>query len=137
MTDWNMYLLSSGYSASFKAQLSQFILADWGTRPSDLGDIMSNPTVFQGLKGKTILGVLTGDALTAAAAPKIMLAMGAESVEAVPDLKHASSALVEYDYIVVASTDGKIKKLPNCKVVSWEWVKDALISRRFPPLLPS
>jgi hypothetical protein len=70
-----------------------------------------------------------------AAIPKIMLAMGARSVEAVKDVKHASLALTDYEYLVNKDDSNHVAKLrvDPCQIISWDWVKDALISRCIPP----
>ncbi|KAJ6596981.1 hypothetical protein DFH09DRAFT_1133295 [Mycena vulgaris] len=138
-TDWMMYLLPSGFSESRNCRVTQFVNADWGEDADDIKDIMNNPVAFKVFKGKKIL-CIGAEVLTVTkgrkngnlAVPRIMLAMGAEFVEAVREEKHASCALSDYDYIVNKDDNVRISKLRECTVVPWDWVKDALISGSIP-----
>ncbi|KAJ7271871.1 hypothetical protein B0H12DRAFT_1008347 [Mycena haematopus] len=137
LADWTMYLLPSGFSDFYASRVSQFIIADWGDGRDDLKNIMNNRVAFKAFKGKKILCVSRGvldDNDVSAALPKIMLAMGATSVEAVREIGRATLKLTKYDYIVNRDTEIKASKLRDCTVVSWDWVKDALISRCMPPI---
>jgi hypothetical protein len=67
------------------------------------------------------------------AIPRVMLAMGADSVEAVREVKHASHALSGYDFIV-NKDNTRTPKLRDATVVAWDWVKDALISGFLPQI---
>ena len=65
--------------------------------------------------------------------PRIVLCMGAATVESVAEPKHASQDLEEYDYIVVPDQNlSKFSKHENA--VDVNWVKDCLISGRLLPL---
>jgi len=65
--------------------------------------------------------------------PSIMLAMGANHVEAVCDLKHASHKMSEYDLVLVKDAED-VKKFnsvrkgtrPDC--VHIPWVKECLVA---------
>ncbi|KAJ7709817.1 hypothetical protein B0H17DRAFT_1029359 [Mycena rosella] len=141
LTDWMMNLLPAGFSESHNCRVTQFVNADWGDDPDDIKKIMGNPVTHKVFSGKTIL-YIGPEVLTATkgrkknvglAIPRIMLAMGAESVEAVREAKHASCALSAYDYIVNKS-NARIAKKPDWTVVPWDWVKDALISGCIPAI---
>ncbi|KAF8212143.1 hypothetical protein K438DRAFT_1806042 [Mycena galopus ATCC 62051] len=137
LTDWTMYLLFSGFSECYSSRVTQFIIADWGDGNDDIEGIMHNPVAFKAFKGKKVLCVSRGvldNNVNAAALPKIMLAMGASSVEAVKEIARASLTPSDYDYIVNKDGDNNIAKLRDCTVVTWDWVKDALISRCIPPI---
>ncbi len=62
--------------------------------------------------------------------PRIILCMGAATVESVGDVKYATQALEDYDLVVV-NKDQDLKRysevIDHCVDVSW--VKDCLISR--------
>ena len=61
--------------------------------------------------------------------------MGARSVEAVADVKHASREASEYNMIVLRDEDVKKRSaLPKAVCVTVSWVKDCLISSRKLPL---
>ncbi len=65
--------------------------------------------------------------------PRIVLCMGAATVESVAELKHASQNPKDYDYIVVPDQNlTKFSKHENAVHVNW--VKDCLISGRLLPL---
>ena len=66
--------------------------------------------------------------------PRIILAMGASVVEAVPDFKAMSPKLLsEYDYVVVKER-ADVSRIPsNIKCVPFAWAKDCLISGRLLP----
>jgi hypothetical protein len=62
--------------------------------------------------------------------PRVILAMGAASVEAVIQEGENTHELSEYDYVVLQ--DFELKPGINC--VDWDWVKDCLVSNRLLPL---
>ena len=66
--------------------------------------------------------------------PRIILAMGASVVEAVPDVKTMSPKLLsEYDYVIVKER-GAISRIPaNIRCVPFAWAKDCLIAGRLLP----
>lgn len=66
--------------------------------------------------------------------PRIILAMGASVVEAVPDIKAMPPKLLsEYDYVVVKER-GDISRVPaNIQCVPFAWAKDCLIAGRLLP----
>lgn len=65
--------------------------------------------------------------------PRIILAMGASSVEAVTDVRHASKRAEEYDYVVVK--DGKVDKPVSglANLVLFSWIKECLVAGRMIP----
>ncbi|KAJ6547654.1 hypothetical protein B0H19DRAFT_954102, partial [Mycena capillaripes] len=144
--DWMTYLLPSGYSDCYACRVSQFVNVEWGDSPHDIPDIKKNPVAFKAFSGKKILCVsnsifeggpkvvLDSWQNVHAAIPKIMLAMGGTHVEAVPEVKYAALAATDYDYIVNKDNNAKVAELRNCTIVSWDWVKDVLISRCIPPI---
>lgn len=66
--------------------------------------------------------------------PRIILAMGAARVEAVYDLKSASSKPAAFDYVVIKDASDFIKELRGSVTVHLPWVKDCLIAGRLLPL---
>jgi hypothetical protein len=67
------------------------------------------------------------------AVPRIILAMGADRVEAAADTQSASERLSAYDYVV--SQDPLPDLGAGVKTVNVEWVKDCLVSRKLTKLL--
>ncbi|KAK7020542.1 DNA repair protein crb2 [Favolaschia claudopus] len=141
--DWLPYLLPAGCSEFYGTPVSQFINAEWGESDDDasklhldtMTDIWDNRVAFKPLKGKKILCVgkrALGTGIHESI-PKIMLAMGAESVVAVPKLKE-SITTANFDYVVDKDNDIDVGRIQDCEVVSWDWVKDAVISRCLPPI---
>ncbi|KAJ7097825.1 hypothetical protein B0H15DRAFT_901638 [Mycena belliarum] len=138
--DWRMFLLPSGASKSRNCKMTQFVNADWGGQTDHLKNIMNNPAAHKVFRDKNILCIdsevleyAKGKMNVTLAIPRILLAMGADSVEAVREIRHASHAPQTYDYIV-KKDDTNIHNLPNCIVVRWDWVKDALISGFIPDI---
>ncbi len=68
------------------------------------------------------------------ALPRIILAMGAETVEAVTEPAHSSKDLSEYDYIVIREQAHYSPEFASCTTVHWSWVKESLIASRCLPL---
>ena len=62
--------------------------------------------------------------------PRIVLCMGAATVESVTHAKHASQSLQEYDFVLVRESQDidRFRELEQC--VDVNWVKDCLISGR-------
>ncbi|KAF7363517.1 DNA repair protein crb2 [Mycena sanguinolenta] len=134
MSDWTNYLLPAGFLEHNSARMSQFINLDWGKdRRKDLENIMTDTTAYKAFEGKTILCVsprVLDESDVSAALPRVMLAMGALSVEAVQKIENATLTLTDYSYIVTKDAMIKPFLLRGCIVVSWDWVKEVLISRR-------
>jgi hypothetical protein len=67
--------------------------------------------------------------------PRIVLAMGAELVEAVVDHRHASADLSEYDYVLVKDAK-EVKEYTGEGVtcVHVPWMKECLIASQLLPL---
>ncbi|KAG6837300.1 hypothetical protein H0H93_011902 [Arthromyces matolae] len=145
---WSSYLLDQGHSSQLNARISQQVNMDWGKSARHLTDIMDNNVPCKLLNGKSVLCVgyvvpkmnskklsmhdqntqNNYDAIT-----RIILAMGAERVEAVSGLRHASRPLHEFDYVVVKD-DQNISELdtgPHCRTMTWTWLKECLIASRF------
>ncbi|KAJ7449899.1 hypothetical protein FB451DRAFT_1343040 [Mycena latifolia] len=141
LTDWMMYLLPSGFSETRNCRVSQWLNADFGEDVDDIKDIMNNPVAHKVFRDKKILcvgaEVITfskGKKNANLAIARIILAMGAATVEAVREIKHASCALSEYDYIVNKDNNTRVAKMRESTVVPWDWVKDALISGCLPAI---
>lgn len=64
--------------------------------------------------------------------PRIILAMGAARVEAVPELKHASSSDLSAFDLVVVKEQHDASRIPGkaTRCVNFQWVKDCLIAAR-------
>jgi len=68
------------------------------------------------------------------AVARIILAMGAESVEAVTDIQHASTGVSAFDFVIIREASHYFPELSNATTVHWNWVKDCLIASRYLPL---
>lgn len=66
--------------------------------------------------------------------PRIILCMGAARVEAIPDLKYASTELSKFDYVVVKECADVDRVSAHANCVHFGWVKDCLIAGRLLPL---
>ena len=53
--DWQPFLLPQGYSALFRARVSQFVDLDWCNSPEHLQDIMANQVARKPFADKSIL----------------------------------------------------------------------------------
>ncbi|RDX56778.1 hypothetical protein OH76DRAFT_1369818 [Lentinus brumalis] len=144
--DWHRYLLPAGFSEQLNARVSQMVDLDWGISIHHLTDVAANLVAPKVFADKTILcispdfvptkqkGKKSGNAAEKKAAaemvPRIILCMGAATVESVGDVKYATQALEDYDLVVV-NKDQDLKRysevIDHCVDVSW--VKDCLISR--------
>ncbi|TFY72687.1 hypothetical protein EVG20_g355 [Dentipellis fragilis] len=149
---WCRYLLPAGYSEPLDARVSQLVDMDWGNSNEHLTEILSNSVPTKVFVGKSVLLVGTEyfplpakGRRTASNAdrspssedgvPRILLCMGAERVEVVPETKSASYDLGKYDYIIVKDESSSVYKNPGdgC-CVTMQWVKDCLIASRLLPL---
>ena len=64
------------------------------------------------------------------AIPRIVLFMGASSVEAVADVKQASKrSLNDYDYVLVKDSP-PLPLVEGAKYIDMEWLKNCLIANR-------
>ncbi|KAK0483800.1 hypothetical protein IW261DRAFT_981913 [Armillaria novae-zelandiae] len=147
--DWGSHLLEAGRYLFDGPLISQMVNLEWGT---DLGvkmeDIMHNPVAMKVLSGKTVICYSEEffppkqtrsdrekerKALTLC--PLIMLAMGAERVEAHRKNSRcqlSNDTLRLADYVVYKDrkpTDPNLKGLTN--LVDWQWVKQCLIAGKF------
>ncbi|KDR81687.1 hypothetical protein GALMADRAFT_239810 [Galerina marginata CBS 339.88] len=149
--DWAGYMLPQGYSSALGARPSQQVDVDWGNSIHQLKDIMSNsvacklfanknilcvgPEMVPSPKGKRRAGAddKTQEAINAV--PQIILAMGADTVEAVTDIRFASYKLKEYNYLIIREENQYLPKYADteCKTVHWTWVKECLIASRLLP----
>ncbi|KAM5535165.1 hypothetical protein V8D89_011101 [Ganoderma adspersum] len=146
--EWKAFLLPAGYSEQLEARVSQMVDIDWGTSDHHLTDVAANKVASKVFAEMTILCISadfvpskkskkSGDSAlkkeAAESVPRIVLCMGAATVESVAELKHASQDPKDYDYIVVPDQNlGKFSKHENA--VDVKWVKDCLISGRLLPL---
>ncbi|KAG6814480.1 hypothetical protein H0H92_000005 [Tricholoma furcatifolium] len=147
--DWLAYTLGQGLSVSLDTQVSQQLDMNWGQSIHHLTDIMGNKAPCKLLKGKSVLCV--GDMvpkmkikkLTVVeeksheahnAATRIILAMGADRVEAVNDIAYASTPLEDFDLVIVKQDKDYDPELMLAeKTVHWNWVKECLVASRLLP----
>ncbi|KAH9951479.1 hypothetical protein B0H21DRAFT_719142 [Amylocystis lapponica] len=151
--EWQPFLLAAGYCVKLDARISQVIDLDWGNSDEHMKDIMSNKVAAKLFANQIFLCVgpefvplppkaakRNTDAEKAKEAsrmvPRIILGMGASSVEAVADVKYASQAeLTLYDYVVVKEQSDVARFAANGAVncVDLDWVKQCLIASRLLP----
>ncbi|KAI0748118.1 hypothetical protein C8Q80DRAFT_717960 [Daedaleopsis nitida] len=141
--DWSSYMLPAGFAEPLNARVSQMVDLDWGNSHNQVKDIRENLVAAKVFAEQSILcvsssfvpcrqkgkknGATKKDA--AEMVPRIILCMGAATVEAVADFKHASRGLDDYDYVVVPDSD--FDRFPDLDVcVDVNWVKNCLISGR-------
>ncbi|KAI0054163.1 hypothetical protein FA95DRAFT_43641 [Auriscalpium vulgare] len=141
---WARYLLPAGSSETLNACLSQLVDLDWGATPEHLTDIMKNSVAPKIFAGKSILVVgaeyfpvppaLRGKKEEGeSSVPRIIVSMGADRVEAVPELRYASPK-VEFDYVIWPKLDEDEMDEMEESWVSFPWVKDCLVAGRLLPL---
>ncbi|KAI5116342.1 hypothetical protein M0805_009178, partial [Coniferiporia weirii] len=148
---WGRYLLPAGHSEPLGASVSQMVDLEWGNAAEYLSEIMENRVPHKVLSDASVLcvgpdllplppkkNVTSADRAmeSSRTVPRIVLSMGAASVEAVADIKHASERdLTRYDYIV-----GKKELLQpfvrNATYVDVGWIKECLIAGRLFPVPP-
>ncbi|KAI9064428.1 hypothetical protein FKP32DRAFT_1649987 [Trametes sanguinea] len=139
--DWQPYLLPAGFSNHLHTRVSQLIDVDWGNSKHHLTDIATSQVPSKVFSGKSIICVSPdfvpgrqrgkkNDNSSIDSVPRIILCMGADTVEAVTDEKYASHDIREYDYIVLREKQAfeRLKGYEHC--VDVPWVKDCLISGR-------
>ncbi|PCH37988.1 hypothetical protein WOLCODRAFT_135978 [Wolfiporia cocos MD-104 SS10] len=144
--NWRAHLLPAGFCHSLDTIVSQLIDWNWGNSNVQLTDIMANPVSSKLLNNASVL-CLGRDFVPQPKSgrknqsdegnrmvPRIILAMGAASVEAVPDVKYAARAddLRTYDYVVIKDSSERTRA-PGAKTVLWDWLKDCLIAGRILP----
>ncbi|KAG6898357.1 hypothetical protein C0992_009032 [Termitomyces sp. T32_za158] len=147
--DWLAYMLGQGFSETLSTQISQQVDINWGTSVHHLSDIMENRVPCKLFSGKSILCV--GDVVPKMrrskkpsiveekaqeahnAITRIILAMGADCVEAVTDIDHASAPLNEFDFIVIKKAEHYSLGMVPDKTVQWSWVKECLVASRLLP----
>ncbi|KAF8077869.1 hypothetical protein FPV67DRAFT_1662656 [Lyophyllum atratum] len=148
--DWLAYMLPQGYSEALGGRASQQVDVDWGNSVHQLNDIMDNRVPCKLFEGKSILCVGSemvpspkGKKLTSAeektqeahnAVTRIILAMGADRVEAVSDVKYASNSVSLFDFVVIKEAHQYNSHLEEGRTVHWAWVKDCLIASRLLPI---
>ncbi|KAJ2994442.1 hypothetical protein NUW54_g7551 [Trametes sanguinea] len=139
--DWQPYLLPAGFSNHLHTRVSQLIDVDWGNSKHHLTDIATSQVPSKVFSGKSIVCVSPdfvpgrqrgkkNDNSSIDSVPRIILCMGADTVEAVTDEKYASHDIREYDYIVLREKQAfeRLRGYERC--VDVNWVKDCLISGR-------
>lgn len=142
--DWLPYLLPAGNCRSLDTRISQMVDLAWGTNPKQLRDIRFSTVAAKLFDQMSILVVGENYWLPQAepkeneqpfqCVPRIILAMGAKTVEAViseDDALHDD--LSRYDYIVLENFES-FEARDGVNAVDWDWVKDCLISNRLLPL---
>jgi len=151
LIDWNEYLLAAGESS--RGLMSQRVNLRWGDKAQQLNGIYrdtygSNSALlgwsvlciglelFPPGKPKNLKRLNSASDKqyeSTRKLPSIMLAMGADQVEAVCELKHASHKITEYDLVLVKDEEevekfnavGKGER-PPC--VDIPWVKECLVA---------
>lgn len=155
--NWQEYLLPQGTSQHFQTTVSQFVDLDWGDTQRYVDNIMENRVAsklfdemnilcvgesFISCKVRMFLNAIHPSGTDAPCLQPIlhiMLAMGAEKVDAVKILDVTSERLSKFHYVVIKDTIIKhwqraVLDRNGCEIVSWEWVKDCLISGRLVPI---
>jgi len=128
---------------------SQRVNLGWGDKTQSLNDVLVNPLASKLFWGKSVLCI--GEDIfpilkrnnsdgerqkePGRTVPRIVLAMGAELVEAVVDHRHASADLGEYDYVLVKDVK-EVKEYAREGVtcVHVPWMKECLIASQLLPL---
>ncbi|TFK42505.1 hypothetical protein BDQ12DRAFT_676322 [Crucibulum laeve] len=144
---WLGYLLPQGFSEELNARPSQQVDLDWGDCRDHLTHIMENkvpsklftkksilcvgPDLMPFPKGRKQSGIVDK---SQEAINHIILAMGADRVEAVMELSYASRDVDSYDYVVIREDVEYTPELAEATVVTWTWVKNCLIASRLVPL---
>ncbi|KAK0228715.1 hypothetical protein IW262DRAFT_1455940 [Armillaria fumosa] len=144
--DWNPHLLEAGRYSFDGPLISQMVNLEWGTDQGvKMEDIMHNPVALKVLSGKKIIcyseeffplkqtrSDREKERKAPTLCPLIMLAMGAERVEAHrrnSRCQLSNDTLRLADYVVYKDqkpTDSNLKGLTN--LVDWQWVKQCLIA---------
>ncbi|KAG6874218.1 hypothetical protein C0995_003764 [Termitomyces sp. Mi166 len=149
--NWLAYMLSQGFSEVLSTQISQQVDINWGTSVHHLTDIMENRVPYEKQEGLKVsscssyflvdvdpkqLPVVEEKAQEAHnAITRIILAMGADRVEAVTEVDHASAPLHEFDLVVIKKAEHysiELGMVPD-KTVHWNWVKECLVASRLLP----
>ncbi|EIN07281.1 hypothetical protein PUNSTDRAFT_127052 [Punctularia strigosozonata HHB-11173 SS5] len=147
--DWHPYLLPAGRSDQFTHSVSQLINWDWG-QADHVSQLINLQCPMKVLRGKTVLCLgldfvpnpRAGSRASknsvnegVAVVPRIVLAMGADLVEAAAEPALSSSPdLSAFDLIMVKSPDDMEDVQPaNGHVVHLPWIKDCLITNRLHP----
>ncbi|KAF7969897.1 hypothetical protein HWV62_25631 [Athelia sp. TMB] len=147
--DWQPYLLPAGCCQTLDLRVSQMVDCDWGNSSDQLKDIMDNPVASKIFAPLSVLCVgpdfvpagktkRANNKESSRAVPRIILAMGANRVEAVTEAKYASDPTFKaFDYVVAKDITECVPGLPKpnvTKLVHVQWVKESLIMGRFLPL---
>ncbi|CAK5277637.1 unnamed protein product [Mycena citricolor] len=134
---WTKYLLPAGLSEMFGCSVTQVVDPEWNAAGRQFKQIMSNPVAFKVFADQRVLCVASEvfrDNHVHKDLPHILLASGASYVEVVRDAKYVKAEYDEFDYVV--SITGTLPRgVPDdLSVVSWDWIKDSLISRTVGPM---
>ncbi|KAK0196936.1 hypothetical protein F5146DRAFT_22090 [Armillaria mellea] len=144
--DWGSHLLEAGRYSFDGPLISQMVNLEWGTDQGvKMEDIMHNPVAMKVLSGKKVIcyseeffppkqtrSDREKERKAPTLCPLIMLAMGAERVEAHRKNSRcqlSNDTLRLADYVIYKDqkpTDPNIKGLTN--LVDWQWVKQCLIA---------
>ncbi|KAG8881403.1 hypothetical protein FRB97_009598 [Tulasnella sp. 331] len=136
---WRSYLLAAGRSNYLGTEVSQLFDQAWSTDESLLHDVFRSRIVRRPWMDLRILCVFSGgkrksgDPQANQRYPQMMVAMGAESVEVVTNVKNASNVICTYDYVVLADENlvGMTKELKGAgakQVGGVNWFKQCLIT---------
>ncbi|KAJ2932883.1 hypothetical protein H1R20_g4204, partial [Candolleomyces eurysporus] len=141
LQDWRKYLLPQGTCEETQVRLSQQVNLDWCKNKQDLEDIMDSFAPNKVFAGASVL--CYGDDMNPKTSSstsdnrnypaRIILCMGADIVEVVPDFAAASNKnLTSYTYIVASTITNEIKHKVggHPQLVDWKWVKSCLLSSR-------
>ncbi|KAG6899739.1 hypothetical protein C0993_007268 [Termitomyces sp. T159_Od127] len=128
--NWLAYMLGQGFSEALSTQISQQVDINWGTSVHHLTDIMENRLKSKKLSIAEEKAKEAHNAIT-----RIILAMGADRVEAVTEIDHASAPLEEFDFVVIKKVEHYSLELGMVpyKTVHWNWVKECLVASRLLP----
>ncbi|KAJ3515088.1 hypothetical protein NLJ89_g1968 [Agrocybe chaxingu] len=144
--EWIGYLLPQGRSTILKGRITQQIDYDWGESVEFAQRLPTNPIAAKLFANMHILCVgpqmvpqpkgkrREDNAETAKVVPRIILAMGAETVECVTEPRFATKDLEDYNYIVIREPEQYVSELPPATTVDWSWVKECLIASRYFPV---
>ncbi|KII88413.1 hypothetical protein PLICRDRAFT_110707 [Plicaturopsis crispa FD-325 SS-3] len=163
--EWQPYLLPAGFCETLGAPVSQLVDLNWGNSPDYITDIMTNAvasklfahksvvcidatyvplpkskvssSIFYRLAPPSTAFLQNSDGQEASRnVPRIILAMGAERVEAVTERKYVSDPTFEsFDYVVMRDGCNLLDDLPeDAACVHLNWVKECLIAGRILPI---
>ncbi|OBZ75416.1 Tumor suppressor p53-binding protein 1 [Grifola frondosa] len=149
---WQSFLLPAGFCDALHTRVSQKVEWDWGLSRECLTEILSGHVPCKPFKDKSVL-CLSPDFVPLPArtlkrncsdadkskeasrmVPRIVMCMGASTVEAVTEVRQASRDLKKFDFVVVKDeVDASIFTSQGINCVHLQWVKDCVIAGRLLP----